>query len=157
MITPGGGAAPSTASWILLRCRGVAVVGILQNNTGRGVGVPRHLRRETIGSGSGGHLAGVDALHLFPSRAWANVSRVGVYQGSAWGTELVRSGGVRDYSLQELHGVMSLGVGIPGAASDVLSGSLIAKKEILVEMNFFLDEINLAMEKLGIHQYSVAI
>ncbi|KAL8094629.1 hypothetical protein AgCh_036244 [Apium graveolens] len=46
MITPGGGAAPSTASWILLRCGGVAVVGFLQNNTGRGVGVPRRLRRE---------------------------------------------------------------------------------------------------------------
>ncbi|KAL8103006.1 hypothetical protein AgCh_027513 [Apium graveolens] len=52
---------------------------------------------------------------LFPSRAWANVSRVGVYQGSACGTELVRSGSVRDYSLQELRGVMSLGVGVPGA------------------------------------------
>ncbi|XP_074325111.1 uncharacterized protein LOC141724726 [Apium graveolens] len=36
-----------------------------------------------------------------------------------------------------------------GNASDVLSGSLIAKKEILVEMNFSLDEINLAMEMLG--------
>ncbi|KAL8092165.1 hypothetical protein AgCh_034459 [Apium graveolens] len=47
LITPGGGAAPSTASWILRRCRGVAVVGFLQNNTGRGVGVPRRLRRET--------------------------------------------------------------------------------------------------------------
>ncbi|KAL8097619.1 hypothetical protein AgCh_030665 [Apium graveolens] len=47
VITPGGGAAPSTASWILRRCRGVAVVGLLQNNTGRGVGVPRRLRRES--------------------------------------------------------------------------------------------------------------
>ncbi|KAL8114633.1 hypothetical protein AgCh_021479 [Apium graveolens] len=46
LITPGGGASPSTASWILLRCRGVDVVGFLQNNTGRGVGVPRRLRRE---------------------------------------------------------------------------------------------------------------
>ncbi|KAL8107157.1 hypothetical protein AgCh_023819 [Apium graveolens] len=46
VITPGGGAAPSTPSWILRRCRGVAVVGFLQNNTGRGVGVPRRLRRE---------------------------------------------------------------------------------------------------------------
>ncbi|KAL8148975.1 hypothetical protein AgCh_006108 [Apium graveolens] len=42
----GGVAAPSTASWILRRCRGVAVVGFLKNNTGKGVGVPRHLRRE---------------------------------------------------------------------------------------------------------------
>ncbi|KAL8099670.1 hypothetical protein AgCh_032073 [Apium graveolens] len=77
MITPGGGAAPSTASWILCRCGGVAVVGFLQNNTGRGVGVPQRLRRES----------------------------------SACGTELVRSGSVRDYSFQELRGVRSLGVG----------------------------------------------
>ncbi|KAL8147587.1 hypothetical protein AgCh_005053 [Apium graveolens] len=48
VITPGGGAAPSTTSWILLRCRGVAVVGFLQNNTGRGVGVLRRLRRERV-------------------------------------------------------------------------------------------------------------
>ncbi|KAL8134956.1 hypothetical protein AgCh_009824 [Apium graveolens] len=33
---------------ILRRCRGVAVVGFLQNNTGRGVGVPRRLRRERV-------------------------------------------------------------------------------------------------------------
>ncbi|KAL8150086.1 hypothetical protein AgCh_006919 [Apium graveolens] len=82
MITPGGGAAPSTPSRILRRCKCVAVVGFLQNNTGRGVGVSRRLRRESknwlfgkmkmnmniiaIGSGSGGHLAGVDALHVCP-------------------------------------------------------------------------------------------
>ncbi|KAL8119002.1 hypothetical protein AgCh_016482 [Apium graveolens] len=48
VITPGGGAAPSTPSWILRRCRGVAVVGFLQNNTGRGVGVPRRLRHERV-------------------------------------------------------------------------------------------------------------
>ncbi|KAL8134464.1 hypothetical protein AgCh_009474 [Apium graveolens] len=48
MITPSGGAAPSTASWILRRYRGVAVVGFLQNNTGMGVGVPRRLRRERL-------------------------------------------------------------------------------------------------------------
>ncbi|KAL8091540.1 hypothetical protein AgCh_033969 [Apium graveolens] len=38
---------------------------------------------------------------LSPSRAGANVSRAGVYQGSAYGTELVRSGVARDYSSQE--------------------------------------------------------
>ncbi|KAL8127084.1 hypothetical protein AgCh_014127 [Apium graveolens] len=48
MITPGGGAAPSTPPWILRRYRGVAVVGFLQNNAGRGVGVPRRLRREKV-------------------------------------------------------------------------------------------------------------
>ncbi|KAL8091434.1 hypothetical protein AgCh_033885 [Apium graveolens] len=47
MITHGGGDAPSTPSWILHRYRGVAVVGFLQNNTGRGVGVPRRLRRDS--------------------------------------------------------------------------------------------------------------
>ncbi|KAL8147297.1 hypothetical protein AgCh_004859 [Apium graveolens] len=40
--------APSTPSWILRRCRGVAVVEFLQNNTGRGVEVPRCLRRENF-------------------------------------------------------------------------------------------------------------
>ncbi|KAL8124480.1 hypothetical protein AgCh_012213 [Apium graveolens] len=52
---------------------------------------------------------------LSPSRAWANVSCAGVYQGFACGTELVRSGSVRDYSFQELRGVRSLGVGLSRA------------------------------------------
>ncbi|KAL8105713.1 hypothetical protein AgCh_029486 [Apium graveolens] len=37
-------------AWILRRCKGVVVVGFLQNNTGRGVWVPRHLRRESKNS-----------------------------------------------------------------------------------------------------------
>ncbi|KAL8100061.1 hypothetical protein AgCh_032357 [Apium graveolens] len=43
-------------------------------------------------------------VKLSPSRAWANVSRAGVYRGSACETELVRSGSVRDYSFHELRG-----------------------------------------------------
>ncbi|KAL8105456.1 hypothetical protein AgCh_029312 [Apium graveolens] len=84
MIIPGGGAAPSTASWTLSRCRGVVVVGFLQNNTGRGL-----------------ESRGASGVRLSPSRAGANVSRAGVYQGSACGTELVRSGAVRDSSSKE--------------------------------------------------------
>ncbi|KAL8150085.1 hypothetical protein AgCh_006918 [Apium graveolens] len=77
LITPGGGAAPSTPSWTLRRCRGVAVVGFLQNNTGRGVGVSRRLRRE-----SKNWLFGKMKMNmnLSPSCVWANVSRDGIYQ-----------------------------------------------------------------------------
>ncbi|KAL8089632.1 hypothetical protein AgCh_039203 [Apium graveolens] len=75
LITPGGGAAPSTPSWILRRCRGVAVVGFLQNNTGNGL-----------------ESHGASGVRLSPSRAWANVSRAGIYQGYACRTEVVRSG-----------------------------------------------------------------
>ncbi|KAL8092830.1 hypothetical protein AgCh_034906 [Apium graveolens] len=124
-------AAPSTASWILRRCRGVAVVGFLQNNTGRGVGVPRRLRRESKNQLFGKMKMNMNAgwLHRFWERrtpggsgCFTRVSAGPVEEcsedpltRSACGTELVRSGSVWDYSFHELRGVRSLGVGLPGA------------------------------------------
>ncbi|KAL8098506.1 hypothetical protein AgCh_031324 [Apium graveolens] len=61
-------------------------------------------------------LCKVSLKELSPSRARANVSRAGVYQGSACGTELVRSGVVRDYPSQEPRGVRGLRVGLLGAS-----------------------------------------
>ncbi|KAL8157174.1 hypothetical protein AgCh_002035 [Apium graveolens] len=87
-------------AWILRRCGGVAVVGFLQNNTGRGVWVPRPLRRESKNS-----LLGKMKIEMN-----ASASRAGISQGWACGTGPVRTGslvGLRKEFLVEVRNVMS--------------------------------------------------